>query len=258
MWCKTMRDCLGRNLFRVRATGAAALLASLVVTTPAQAQQNIERVLAGIRLNTSAKSVLSKFGNPTQIVVGDVGTRLPGNRAQGTAAGQPGGGGIEGSPGAPGVSPFPVSPGGLPPLGNSFGSPFGGAPVPPPEGEGGGAVAPGGNTQYGNTLSTLARNQEVTWIYDRPGGTSYEFLIGPDGRVIQIKAIGYGNRGPNVRTAKGAGLGTPYVTVVQRYGYPEEHQQVGPILVASYRNRAHASFQFLNNRCIAVTIASTE
>jgi hypothetical protein len=76
--------------------------------------------------------------------------------------------------------------------------------------------------------------------------------------VIQIKVIGYGGKGVPVRTSRGIGLGSSYAQVQQKYGYPEEFQQVGPILVASYRNRAHASFQFLNGRVIAMTIASIE
>ena len=250
-----------RNTARV--WGVALAATSLALAVPAQAQRGLERVLGGIRLNTTSRNVLAKYGNPTQVVVGEVGFRIPGTRpvpsAFAAGAGDPGG-----VPG--GIAPYPAGPEGAAP-----GSPFGGvggfpgAPggpggpgMPGAEGEPGGFGQPGANVgPFGNTFSKLARSQEVTWIYDRPGGISYEFVIGPEGRVVQIKAIGYG-RQANTSTARGIKLGSTYAQVVQKYGYAEEYQQVGPILVASYRNKAHASFQFMNSKVIAITISTVE
>lgn len=286
-----------RNTIRAGAAALAVAGAALAPARPASAQ--IERVLAGIRLNTSVRNVIARFGNPKQVVVGDVPIRLPRTTVAGGVAGggfsaaggfggaggYPGaGGGLEG-PAAGGVSPFPVTggypggaggypgggamgglegPGGLPGMGGYPGGGAGGfggypgggmgGPTDMPGGGFGGAIGGGGG--FGNTNSTLARQQETTLIYDRPGGISYEFLIGADGRVIQIRAIGY--TGTSVKTAKGIRLGSSYATVLQRYGYPEEHMNVGPILVASYRNKNHTQFQFLNNKVIAITIASVE
>jgi hypothetical protein len=110
----------------------------------------------------------------------------------------------------------------------------------------------------------------VTWIYNRKINNnlvSYEFLIGPSGQVVQIRVSGY--YGGNSRTRRGVALGSTYKDVVQKYGYPEEHYQVGRILVASYRGRAHAQFQFLmdrpqsnpmatGNKVVAITIATVE
>jgi hypothetical protein len=276
---------------------AAAAAAALTLATPAQAQ-GIERTLVGIKLNTTSKNILARYGNPTQVVVGETGVRLPGGGGRGVAAGGfgaasasssgfPGGGG-GGYPGGGGGYPggggggYPGGGGfggggGLPPLGGGGGYPGGGGGYPGggggggyPGGFGGGfgggaglpgggditaSVGGGGGGAFGNTSSTVSRQQEVTWIYDR-SGVSYEFLIGADGRVIQIKAIGY--KGGNAKTSRGVQLGSSYATALARYGYPEQHQRVGPILIASYRNKAHTSFQFLNNKVIAITIATVE
>ena len=64
-------------------------------------------------------------------------------------------------------------------------------------------------------------------------------------------------------------LGSTYKDVVRVYGYPEEHQQVGDVLIASYKNREHVSFQFLTQhgavdpyssgyKVVAITIATVE
>jgi hypothetical protein len=186
-------------------------------------------------------------GGPPSGPIGPGGPSFGGGGFPGGPAGL-GGGGPEDGGGAPG---FPG--GGFPGAGG-----VGGA-------GGGGAVGP-----FGATQSSLARQQEVTWIYNRKAGknqVSYEFLIGPDGNVIQIRATGYA--GGLARTRKGVTLGSTYKQVVQLYGYPEEHQRVGNVLIASYKSRAHAQFQFLNqkgqtdpfdagNKCIAITVATTE
>ena len=65
---------------------------------------------------------------------------------------------------------------------------------------------------FGQSTSTTARQQEVTWIYNRKfkdvkGNTnvvSYEFLIGPGGRVSQIRVPGYYSKG--TRTQRGVVL----------------------------------------------------
>jgi hypothetical protein len=91
-------------------------------------------------------------------------------------------------------------------------------------GFGGGGGGGGATGAFGNTTSQAARQQEVTWIYNRqtPPKTgnivSYEFLIGPTGRVIQIRTIGYS--GGNVKTARGIKLGSTYRDIVRLYGYP--------------------------------------
>jgi len=309
-----------------RATAAGAALATLALAglgtalvvnttaTPAQAQRGsggIERALAGIRLNSSSRNVLARFGNPDQVVVGEVGIRTPagaggaptgagggtivggGDAAPGIGdapGGGPGGygarggyggsggsggygargGGSGGSGGYGGGRPGGVMSGSGPGAGAGPAGDLGGAPggdfggsTAGGFGGFGGAPQGGGVGAFGQTTSALARQQEVTWIYNRkvkgkkgPNLVSYEFLIGPNGRVIQIRTLGYS--GGIGRTARGIALGASYKELIQRYGYPELHQQAGPVMVASYRSRTHAEFQLLNNRVIAITIATIE
>ncbi len=44
--------------------------------------KDLERTLACVRLNASSRTVLSKFGNPNEIYIGDIGVRIPGTGAQ--------------------------------------------------------------------------------------------------------------------------------------------------------------------------------
>lgn len=315
--------------FRLRGGAAATAGTALFVLTTLAATQaaapSYEKSLAGIRLSSTSKSVLARFGNPNEVVIGDVGIRQGPNSGQNGAGGAPGSGDQGGFPGAGGGGsslPSLGSPGGFSggeggvsatPGGGKFGPPGGGFPGAPGGGFGGppgggfpGAPgggfggppgggfpgAPGGGLgsgdnsgglgggpsvgAFGQNQSTFARQQEVTWIYnrkftDKKGAqqlVSYEFLIGPSGYVSQIRVTGY--TGGNTRTKRGISLGSTYKDVVRVYGYPEEHAVYGTTLVASYRNRAHLSFQFLNdrviknniinpgNKVIGITIATVE
>ncbi len=298
-----------------RWAGAAFVLTGAAILAQPAAAQDYERVLAGIRLNSKSTAVLARYGNPNEVVIGDVGVRgtgpntpggggagVPGAPTDGgmgtpgmpgmggmSAPGMPGGMGGSGMPGMPGRmggmgapgmggmgAPGGFSPGGPegdgsmsgggPPAGYPGGFPgAGGSGFPGSGGTAGGGVGP-----FGQTVSTLARQQEVTWIYNRKVNNnlvSYEFLIGPNGNVSQIRVSGYS--GGNSRTKRGASLGTTYKDVVRMYGYPEEHVVVGRVLVASYRKTAHVQFQFMNergqanpmsagNKVVAVTIATVE
>ncbi len=83
---------------------------ALVVTGmfPAHAQKDgIERALAGIRINASAKEILRVFGNPNDIQIGDVAVRPP------TQAG----GGQSGTQGMPGMGGGADDGGGMPGMG---------------------------------------------------------------------------------------------------------------------------------------------
>ncbi|MGC4045107.1 MAG: hypothetical protein QM758_15050 [Armatimonas sp.] len=328
-------------------SAALTIGATALVASSASAQRDgYERVLAGIRLNSSAKEVLRKFGNPNQIVIGDVGMRNPPAQGGGAAGGMGGamggpmGGGLSGSGGGMmggmqgrggammGMGGgAPMGMGGSGPMGSSGGGMMGmggmqgrggaamgmgggaglaGGPgmmgggggkddgdmsMPGSAGGGGMMGAPGGmggfggqggmmgggpsTGPFGQNSSTTARQQEVTWIYNRKfkdvkGNTnvvSYEFLIGPGGRISQIRVLGYYSKG--TRTQRGVVLGSTYKDLVRLYGYPEEHTVAGGVLIASYKNRAHANFQLIqskpgadpslqNYKIIAITIASVE
>jgi hypothetical protein len=290
------------------ATAGTALFALATIGTATQAAAPAyEKSLAGIRLSSTSKTVLARFGNPNEIVIGDVGIRQGPNTGQNPSGdpNAPGGSGSSSLPplggpsafgtpggfsnpdaGAPGEGGRGVSPGG------GFGAPGGGFGAPPGAGfpgapgddgkggfPGGGGLSSGGGPTvgaFGQTQSTFTRQQEVTWIYnrkftDKKGAqqlVSYEFLIGPSGYVSQIRVTGY--IGGNAKTQRGITLGSTYRDVVRAYGYPEEHAVYGTTLVASYRNRAHLSFQFLNdrviknnvinpgNKVIGITIATVE
>jgi hypothetical protein len=84
-----------KRMQRFKSFGVAVMVVggALALTQSADAQ-SYERQLAGVRLNTSSKQLLAKFGNPNEVFVGDVAVRT-----------QPGmGGGMMGSGGMGGPS----------------------------------------------------------------------------------------------------------------------------------------------------------
>jgi hypothetical protein len=203
---------------------AAAVLAMTVLAANATLAAP-EHSLAGIKLFSNASVLLKKFGTPDIIKVG------------GQAAGG-GGGAAAGGPPAGFGGPPPGFGGGPPPG-------FGGGP-PAGFGGGGGGAAGGGTSPAGAT---------VTWIYDRLDGSTLEFLLSSDGRVIQIHATGL--RG-SVRTVKGIVLGSGLIDVYTKYGYPETTTLSGNILTLTYTNRDHCAFQLLDRKVVGVTVAVVE
>jgi len=144
-------------------------------------------------------------------------------------------------------------------------------------GDTGGAVG-----AFGRTQSSVARQQEVTWVYNRTtkdtkGQTtaiSYEFLINPGGSIAQIRCLGYHSpikptaQTPSITTQKGIRLGSSYVEILRAYGQPDSYEKSGNILVLSYPKK-HVQFQLINQkeqaeptkaayRVIAMTIATVE
>jgi hypothetical protein len=144
-------------------------------------------------------------------------------------------------------------------------------------GDTGGAVG-----AFGRTQSSVARQQEVTWVYNRTtkdakGQTtaiSYEFLINPGGAISQIRCLGYhspikpSTLTPSITTQKGIRLGSSYVEILRAYGQPDSYEKSGNILVLSYPKK-HVQFQLINQkeqaeptkaayRVIAMTIATVE
>jgi hypothetical protein len=115
------------GLLRRSGVAGVAVVACLVgLTNPAHA---IERQFLGIRMLSKVQTVLARFGNPTQVTVGQVAYNLPGQQA-GVAgmAGVPGRAGLAGAPGlpgAPGMAGFTGTPGvpGMPPYGGYGGMP---------------------------------------------------------------------------------------------------------------------------------------
>ncbi len=222
--------------------GALLLMAGALALSLAVPASAAERSLAGIKIFSTTRPVLAKYGSPTQVIVG----RPSLTPTNGAAAGLQGG--LGGAPSlAPGALPgFGAAP---PELGGG-GPGFGGGGLPGMPG------GPGGLGQNGAGGAQIDPNAgESTWIYDRPGGSDLEFTFSSDGRVVQIRATGY--QGP-VRTAKGVGLGAKYGAVMGKYGYPEAQEQTGSVLTARYTERAHAAFQFYNQRVVGIIVAAVE
>jgi hypothetical protein len=244
--------------------------------------QSYERQLAGVRLNTSSKQLLVKFGNPNEVFVGDVAARtqpgMGGGGMGGPSMGGPsmGGAGTDGGDdggGMPGMGGKggmggPSMGGGMPsgmgrPSGMGGGMPSGygppggmggpgmgsrggmGGPSMGSGGMGGPGMGGGGGSAFGNTNSTGVSIQEVTWVYNRKFKNdliSYEFLLSPQGTVSQIRVVGY--TGGYARTQKGIVLGSSMADVINRYGHPEKQSIAGQgILLLDYSKKHHMTLQ---------------
>jgi hypothetical protein len=223
---------------------AAALFAVALSVQPAFAA---EHSLAGVKIFTTAKALLMKFGTPTTIVT----------------SGGGGGGGAAASPFGNGGSsqPFPGGggnmQGGMPPwmqggnMQGGRGMPGGGADDNGPMGGQQNASAP-----IGNSPNIVAQQPgEVTWIYDRPNGVELQFTLDATGRVIQIRATGARD---GVTTAKNVSLGASYQTIIDKYGWPESQSQQSGILTTMYVQRSHVAFQFYDNRLVGIVVAAVE
>jgi len=193
-----------------------------------------ELQLAGIRLGRSALTVIQKYGNPSEVRVGTASQAQPGAPAY--APTMPGG---MPSP-VPETSSMPFLPG-APTSAMPFGAPaqqgFLGAPSP----------------TWAPTGQAVQSAPEVTWIYRFPRNKTLEFIISPDGRVVQIAA--YGVDWPGVSTAKGIRLGQTYKDVILTYGFPESHERMGVELVAKYPETHRALFTFVGKTLVGITIA---
>jgi hypothetical protein len=117
------------GLLRKGGVAGVMIVAGLVGwMNPAHA---VERQFLGIRMLSNVQTVLARFGNPTQVTVGQVAYNLPGQQAgMAGLAGMPGRAGLAGVPGVPGApgiaglagtGPSPGMPpygayGGMPPM----------------------------------------------------------------------------------------------------------------------------------------------
>ena len=290
-----------RKVARFSGVALTAAMSGAILVQPAVAHKdNIERNLAGIRINASAKTVLSLFGNPNDIQIGDTPVRPPSNAGAGTGqqggmlgqgggmmgggmmgmdgGGMMGGGGGKQSPGANGMASMgggggsmmgsmggPMG-GGMSgsmggPMGSgSMGGPLGGGGL---DGPGGGGGFPGGGQGgsgiggFGQTQSSSTVQQELTWVYNAKArdaknqmqAISYEFLISPEGKVSQIRVIGYVPKTKNDKSAKGLTLGSTYMDLIKSYGSPKSVMKSGELLVCSYPER-HIEFQLMNMRSV--------
>ena len=200
---------------KIRPKLLPAVLATALFYVCASAASAAELELAGIKLGRSALTIIQKYGNPSEIRVG----------AQSKVEGQPG---AELQPQQPmGMEAFV-----MPAMGMDMGMPgMGPMPGQQPRKKG---------------------PPEVIWIYRFPKNQTLEFIISPDGRVMQIAA--YGLEWPGVGTALGIRLGDTYKDVILKYGFPEAHDKNGIELIAKYSDKHRAVFTLVGKTVVGITI----
>lgn len=113
----------------LRKGGVAGIVVAACLLGWVNPAHAIERQFLGIRMLSKVQTVLARFGNPTQVTVGQVAYNLPGAQAGAAGmAGMPGRAGLAGAPGMPGMpgvsgymgtGPTP----GMPPYGGYGGMP---------------------------------------------------------------------------------------------------------------------------------------
>ncbi|MCS6949162.1 MAG: hypothetical protein NZ520_01740 [bacterium] len=138
----------------LRGSGLAWVLVTASVLGWVSAAHAVERQFLGIRMLSRVQTVLARFGNPTQVTVGQVAYNLPAQQQAGMAGvpGAPGRVGMAGVPGMPGVpgapafaggGPVPGMPmpgyGGMPPMAGA-GTAIGGGAMMGPRGSFGGRL----------------------------------------------------------------------------------------------------------------------
>ncbi len=228
---------------QLRAIAGVAL--TVLMLTPADSSRAAEHTLAGIRVFASVHDVLARYGNPNRIITDAA--QFSATTTSSSSAGAAGGGMQQmGVPGLGGMRQGAAEFGGA---GGQSGVPGMGAPANP-------YAAPGAPGQDSTASTTSSTSGEVMYVYNRPGGVTYDFLLSPDGRVIQITVLGY--KSANVKTGRGIQLGTLYSVMIGRYGYPEGQSTGNGVLTATYLERQHASFQLRNNHVVGITVAAVE
>lgn len=165
-------------------------------------------------------TIIQKFGNPTEIRIG-----------QSADVNQ------QGDQGAAPAAPSAV---GLP----------GQMPGMPPDITGGQAMTA---SPTPGQASPKRGAPEVKWLYKFPKNRSIEFIINPDGRIMQIQA--FGADWSTVRTSKGIALGvSTYKDVLAKYGFPESHDRTGIELITRYTGKHRVIFTLVGQTVVGITI----
>jgi hypothetical protein len=207
----------GELVFRRFSIAIIIAVAAFVTTATVASAAEIQ--LAGIKLGRSALSIIQKYGDPSEV-------RLGARAAQQQPSANPMAGGME-----------------MPPPG------LAGGEMPPP-----GMANPFGGPSAGQQNQGVGSGREITWIYRFAKNKSLEFIIDPEGRVLQIAA--YGIEWSGLRTAKGIVLGDAYKKLILTYGFPESHEQSGGgEMVIKYANSDRVAFTLLGNQVVGITIA---
>ncbi len=200
---------------------ALTLIAAGMIFAPTSARA-AEHSLAGIRIFASSKEVLTRYGEPTRV--------LTGADAVGVIQG-----------GSAGVSTPPAAATSQPNTGNR--APEFSAP----------SAAPAASSTPTDTSDTAG---EARFVYDRPNNVELQFLMSPDGRVIEITVLGYKS---TVKTTRNISLGSTYGTVITKYGYPEaQDTSTTGILMIRYLEKQHVAFQLHNGKVVGITVAAVE
>lgn len=215
--CSSEKQQKARELV-FRKSNIAIIVSVAAFLTAATAASAAEIQLAGIKLGRSALSIIQKYGDPSEVRLG-----ARAQQANAGWGGQSGSGGLEAPP--PG---------------------FGGGEAPP-------GMNPFGAPQQGSQAQGGAVGREITWIYRFDKNKTLEFIIDPEGRVLQIAA--YGVEWSGIRTAKGITLGDSYKKIILSYGFPESHDKTGLEMVTKYANSDRVAFTLVGNQVVGITIA---
>ena len=197
-----------------------------------------EMGLGGIRLGRLWVTVLQKYGNPEIRVGNVVQVETQTNTSSPVVPGMNPLAGREtpntGTPGTglTGMTPY---------------NPFGATPSTPSL-----FITPKPQSQVIQSIQVKSA-PEVTWVYKFSDNRSLEFLISPDGRVVQISAVGVQWSG--IATAKGIHLGNTYKDIMMRYGYPDTHEQTGPQQLLLKYEKDRVIFSLLGKNLVGITIA---
>lgn len=260
---------------------ATSFLIGTGVGSPAMAQRSKgENAFLGVKLFSKFSDVLRKFGQPSEIQVGEA--YISEMATEGTGAAPAGGGNTGGLPGfgAPGGYSPPGGGGGRqggppsgygppggysPPGGGGGGGRQGGPPsgygppggYSPPGGGGGGADAGGGGLNGANAQqdNTFKASGGYLWVYVYPDKRASVFLFNKDGRCEAILQLGRFN---GQATSRGITLGSPIADVYRTYGWPES-SEYSPVSISLYYNdKYHLQVEVLNNKVVGLLVCLSE
>lgn len=249
---------------------ASVLVAQTKAPVVSRKGKSGEVKLVGVNLYDSGKTVIAKFGNPDQVLPLSISYGgAAGGGGAGGGGGAPGpssgGGGMQPSGGGGGSSGVAPQPGG-----RSGGRGGGGGPTPTGgytgpnngmigdpfgtqsgrqsmvsqglEGEGGSPSGRGGGSELslnpnaggGGGSGATGTSERVTftrWVYKR-SGSRYAFIMDKFNRVVQIEAVGMGDK--NVRTKRGVAFGSTFADVIRKYDAPDGYEIGGSTIVMRY------------------------
>lgn len=111
-----------------------------------------------------------------------------------------------------------------------------GGETPPPAagGGGGGGAAMGGGGGSGGAPSY------TRWVYER-GPSRYGFILDKYSRIVQIEAVGMGDR--KVRTRRGVSFGNTFAQIMKIYGLYDAIEINGDSLVLRYLAKHKVAFR---------------